>query len=104
MIAETATKLRENIQKVIVGKDDIIDLALIAMLTGGHLLLEDVPGTGKTTLIGTLVNSLWKTRMKSVLMAPTGRAAKVMSNYSNTQAFTIHRKIYFPKKQSGGDR
>ena len=35
-------------------------------------------------------------------MAPTGRAAKVMSNYSGTQAFTIHRKIYFPKKQSGG--
>jgi exodeoxyribonuclease-5 len=40
--------------------------------------------------------------MKAVLMAPTGRAAKVMSNYSKTQAFTIHKKIYFPKKQSGG--
>jgi exodeoxyribonuclease-5 len=48
------------------------------------------------------VNSLWKVQKKAVLMAPTGRAAKVMSNYSNTQAFTIHRKIYFPKKQSGG--
>lgn len=58
MIAETATKLRENIQKVIVGKDDIIDLALIAMLTGGHLLLEDVPGTGKTTLAKTIAASL----------------------------------------------
>ena len=65
-------------------------------------LLKGFAGTGKTTLIGTLVNSLWKTTMKSVLVAPTGRAAKVMSNYSNTQAFTIHRKIYFPKKQSGG--
>lgn len=65
-------------------------------------LLKGYAGTGKTTLIGTLVNSLWKTTMKSVLMAPTGRAAKVMSNYSNTQAFTIHRKIYFPKKQAGG--
>lgn len=65
-------------------------------------LLKGFAGTGKTTLIGTVVNSLWKTRMKSVLMAPTGRAAKVMSNYSSTQAFTIHRKIYFPKKQSGG--
>lgn len=65
-------------------------------------LLKGFAGTGKTTLVGTLVNSLWKTRMKSVLMAPTGRAAKVMSSYSNTQAFTIHRKIYFPKKQSGG--
>ena len=58
MIAETAQKLRENIQKVIVGKDEIIDLALIAMLTGGHLLLEDVPGTGKTTLAKTIAASL----------------------------------------------
>ncbi|MFK5973545.1 MAG: AAA family ATPase [Flavobacteriaceae bacterium] len=65
-------------------------------------LLKGFAGTGKTTLIGTLVGSLWKSTMKSVLMAPTGRAAKVMASYSNTQAFTIHRKIYFPKKQSGG--
>ncbi|MGB5667273.1 MAG: ATP-binding domain-containing protein [Maribacter sp.] len=65
-------------------------------------LLKGFAGTGKTTIVGTLVNSLWKTTLKSVLMAPTGRAAKVMSNYSKTQAFTIHRKIYFPKKQSGG--
>ncbi|WP_298477180.1 ATP-binding domain-containing protein [uncultured Maribacter sp.] len=65
-------------------------------------LLRGFAGTGKTTLIGTMVNSLWQTAMKAVLMAPTGRAAKVMSNYSKTKAFTIHRKIYFPKKQSGG--
>ena len=58
MIAETAKKLRENIQKVIVGKDGIIDLALIAMLCEGHLLLEDVPGTGKTTLAKTIAASL----------------------------------------------
>ncbi len=65
-------------------------------------LLKGYAGTGKTTIVGTLVSNLWRTSMKAVLMAPTGRAAKVMSNYSNTQAFTIHRKIYFPKKQSGG--
>lgn len=65
-------------------------------------LLKGYAGTGKTTLIGTLVNSLWKVQRKAVLMAPTGRAAKVMSNYAQTQAYTIHRKIYFPKKQSGG--
>ncbi len=57
-IAETAVKLRNNIQKVIVGKDEIIDLALIAMLCEGHLLLEDVPGTGKTTLAKTIAASL----------------------------------------------
>ena len=58
MIAETAARLRENIQKVIVGKAEIIDLALIAMLCEGHLLLEDVPGTGKTTLAKTIAASL----------------------------------------------
>lgn len=58
MITETAKKLRENIQKVIVGKDEIIDLALIAILCEGHILLEDVPGTGKTTLAKTIAASL----------------------------------------------
>jgi MoxR-like ATPase len=58
MIAETATKLRQNIRKVIVGKDEIIDLALIAILCEGHLLLEDVPGTGKTTLAKAIAASL----------------------------------------------
>lgn len=58
MISETAAKLRRNIQEVIVGKDDTIELTLIAMLCEGHLLLEDVPGTGKTTLAKTIAKSL----------------------------------------------
>jgi len=65
-------------------------------------LLMGFAGTGKTTIVGTLVSSLWKIKMSAVLMAPTGRAAKVMSVYSANKAFTIHKKIYFPKKQSGG--
>ena len=58
MIHDTAATLRQNIQKVIVGKDEIINMALIAMLCEGHLLLEDVPGTGKTTLARTIAASL----------------------------------------------
>jgi MoxR-like ATPase len=58
MIVETAAQLRQNIQQVIVGKDEIIELTLIAMLCEGHLLLEDVPGTGKTTLAKTIARSL----------------------------------------------
>ncbi|MDH3699392.1 MAG: AAA family ATPase [Flavobacteriaceae bacterium] len=65
-------------------------------------LLKGYAGTGKTTLIGTLVTQLWQTKKAAVLMAPTGRAAKVMSNYSGTQAFTIHKKIYVPRKNKGG--
>jgi MoxR-like ATPase len=61
MIADTARRLRENIQKVIVGKDDVIDLTLVAVLCEGHILLEDVPGTGKTTLARSLAASLGST-------------------------------------------
>ncbi len=65
-------------------------------------LLKGYAGTGKTTLIGTLVKNLWKIKLNAVLLAPTGRAAKVISNYSGRQAQTIHRHIYYPKKNSKG--
>jgi ATP-dependent exoDNAse (exonuclease V) alpha subunit len=65
-------------------------------------LLKGFAGTGKTTLISTLVNQLAGVNKKYVLLAPTGRAAKVIANYSEKPAFTIHKKIYFPKKSSGG--
>jgi MoxR-like ATPase len=58
MIAEVAARARENIQKVIVGKDEVIDLALVAILCEGHILLEDVPGTGKTMLARSIAASL----------------------------------------------
>ena len=58
MIQEAADRLRENIQKVIVGKDEVIDLAFVAVLCEGHLLIEDVPGIGKTTLARALAASL----------------------------------------------
>ncbi|MDN3667465.1 ATP-dependent RecD-like DNA helicase [Algibacter miyuki] len=65
-------------------------------------LLKGYAGTGKTTIVGAIVNNLWKAKKSAVLMAPTGRAAKVIANYSGKEAFTIHKKIYFPKKDSGG--
>ncbi len=66
-------------------------------------LLKGFAGTGKTTIVGTIVSNLWRVKKGAVLMAPTGRAAKVMSIYSGNKAFTIHKKIYFPKKQSSGN-
>ena len=65
-------------------------------------LLKGYAGTGKTTIVGAIVNNLWKAKKSAVLMAPTGRAAKVIANYSGKEAFTIHKKIYFPKKDAGG--
>lgn len=50
--------LQQNISRVIVGKEDIIELALIALLCKGHILIEDVPGVGKTTLASALAKSL----------------------------------------------
>ncbi|WP_282123464.1 ATP-dependent DNA helicase [Algibacter mikhailovii] len=65
-------------------------------------VLKGYAGTGKTTIVGCIVSNLWKAKRSAVLMAPTGRAAKVIANYSKKEAFTIHRKIYFPKKERGG--
>ncbi|MDP3469803.1 MAG: AAA family ATPase [Daejeonella sp.] len=60
-------------------------------------ILKGYAGTGKTTLISALVKVLPQLKLKSVLLAPTGRAAKVISNYSGKKAFTIHKKIYRKK-------
>ena len=65
-------------------------------------VLKGYAGTGKTTLIGTLVNNMWNSLQKSVLLAPTGRAAKVITNYSGRTALTIHKGIYMPRKQKNG--
>lgn len=66
-------------------------------------VLKGYAGTGKTTLISALVKVLPKLRLKSVLLAPTGRAAKVISNYSGKNAFTIHKKIYRKKDAASPD-
>lgn len=57
-------------------------------------ILRGYAGTGKTSLVKTLVRTLPAIGMRYVLMAPTGRAAKVLSNYTGQNASTIHRKIY----------
>ena len=57
-------------------------------------LLKGYAGTGKTSLIGALVKTLDQLEQKCVLLAPTGRAAKVFAHYAEHPAFTIHKKIY----------
>ena len=57
-VQNMADKIRHSVQRVIVGKDDVIDLAIIALLCKGHVLVEDVPGIGKTTMAKALAQSL----------------------------------------------
>jgi len=58
MTADVIGKIIDNIEKVIVGKREVIELALVALLCEGHILIEDVPGTGKTTLAKAIARSL----------------------------------------------
>ena len=71
--------------------------------TRNIFLLKGYAGTGKTSLISSLVNSLSSVGKKSSLLAPTGRAAKVLSKYSKKSASTIHRKIYWINSNKSGN-
>lgn len=65
-------------------------------------LLTGYAGTGKTSVISSVVKTLDMLRIRSVLLAPTGRAAKVLASYAGRQAFTIHKKIYRQKSSKDG--
>lgn len=67
---------------------------LFSPKTDAIFLLKGYAGTGKTTLISALVKTLDQLKQKCVLLAPSGRAAKVFSHYAGHPAYTIHRKIY----------
>ena len=57
-VAPVAARIKDNVEKVLVGKGGVIELTLAALLSGGHILIDDVPGIGKTTLARSLASSL----------------------------------------------
>jgi len=81
---------------------DILSKFILPMSENQILIVDGHAGTGKTTLIKALVYSLEEMKISYELMAPTGRAAKVISSYCNRPAFTIHKKIYRQKDKSLG--
>ena len=98
--------LRQNFPFEPTLKQDIFFQKISEFATNNNtseiFILKGYAGTGKTTIISTLVNYLQNVNKKYILLAPTGRAAKVISNYSNKPAFTIHKRIYYPKKNKSG--
>lgn len=70
----------------------------------GVFVLNGYAGTGKTSLVGALIRAMDKLRRPVVLLAPTGRAAKVASSFSGHRASTIHRRIYRPLSSGGRER
>lgn len=75
------------------------------IVEGGNdsmFLMTGYAGTGKTSVISSVARTLDLLRIKSVLLAPTGRAAKVLSSYCSRQAYTIHKKIYRQKSLKDG--
>ena len=104
-VSEFYSYLKNDFPHNTTAKQDIALQLLAKFVLGTNknetFLLKGYAGTGKTTIVGSLVKNLSKIKKRSVLLAPTGRAAKVISNYSNKQAFTIHKKIYFPKSEKG---
>ncbi len=86
------------------GQEDLIrelGIFLAAEDCSEIMLVKGYAGTGKTTLLKSLVKTLNSLKQKSVLLAPTGRAAKVLTAYSGHPAWTIHKKIY--RQKSGKD-
>ncbi|MCK5691902.1 MAG: AAA family ATPase [Bacteroidales bacterium] len=98
-------RLLENLDfQPTLGQEDLIrelGVFLTAEVSSEIMLVKGYAGTGKTTLLKSLVKTLSELKQKSVLLAPTGRAAKVLTAYSGHPAWTIHKKIY--RQKSGKD-
>jgi ATP-dependent exoDNAse (exonuclease V) alpha subunit len=100
-------KLTENfVHKPTAEQEELISVLSEFLFKGSGnqiFLLRGYAGTGKTSMISAVVRTLKHQRIPVILMAPTGRAAKVLSSYSSHRASTIHRRIYFALTDSNGN-
>ncbi|MFA8433216.1 MAG: ATP-dependent RecD-like DNA helicase [Marinifilaceae bacterium] len=101
-----SAKIREALQyEPTLGQEELIQKwadYVVSPVENEIFLLKGYAGTGKTTMVNALVKTLDVMKMKSVLLAPTGRAAKVLSTYTGKSAYTIHKKIYRQKSSTDG--
>lgn len=66
-------------------------------------VLKGFAGTGKTYIVSRVVKNLWKIKKPVILLAPTGRSAKVLSSYCNKEAHTVHKEIFYVKNNPAGN-
>ena len=99
-------KIRENFPFSLTNDQESALVQIADFLFSGVadqvFLLTGYAGTGKSSLIGSLVRTMAQFNQKTILLAPTGRAAKVFSGYAAQQAYTIHKKIYRQKQFAEG--
>jgi MoxR-like ATPase len=69
-VREVHGRLRESIRKMVVGKDEVVDLCLISLLARGHVFLTDIPGVGKTTLAKTISQSIASSSARPARSSP----------------------------------
>ena len=103
---ELKYRIRSAFGHVPTGEQEEAINVFAAFMTDRHdmaaMLLRGSAGTGKTTLAAAIVRALMSLQQRLVLLAPTGRAAKVFSLYAGRPAYTIHRRIYRQKSMEGG--
>ena len=81
---------------------DVLSTYIFSQEPDEIMLIKGYAGTGKTTMLYALTQALQSLKIRSVLVAPTGRAAKVLANYTQMPAFTIHKKIFRQKSSTDG--
>ena len=91
LINKFSFKVTEDQQKAIIHLSEF----LISNNDKQLFILKGYAGTGKTSLMKTLVDNISNVNYKVCLLAPTGRAAKVLSKYTKRKSFTIHKNIFF---------
>ena len=99
-------KILHEVKKVIAGKDDVLEKIMMTVLSRGHVLLDDVPGTGKTTVLKAIIEVFKNLHPKGkfALMAPTGRASRRMAESTGVdEARTLHSALGLGTGEEVGD-
>ena len=99
--------IKKNLQNQLNQKQELALDKIISFIHNSSkneiFLLRGYAGTGKTYIISNIVKNLWKIKKSVILLAPTGRSAKVISSYCNMQAYTVHKEIFFTKNNFSGN-